>query len=474
MKLGAVGLAALGSPALAAARRQARPNILWLVSEDNNPFSGAYGDKLARTPNIDALAGKGVLYRHVYATAPVCAPSRFAILTGVNAQSCGPANHMRAVAHLPPALRTYPEYMRSAGYYCTNNSKTDYNCDVEPARIWNESSNKAHWRNRPPGTPFLAVFNYMTTHESMLFRVTPGRVKPDDVRVPAYLPDTQDIRTDISSYYNLMEKMDGQLGERLAELEADGLAEDTIIFYYSDNGGVLPWSKRYANEAGLRVAMTVYVPPKWQHLAGVKPGTVVNAPTSLLDLAPTLLSLANIPVPRTMQGYAFLGPRRAPAQRHAFGMRDRMDERYDFVRTLTDGRYRYVRNYMPHRQYGMHGGFEWQAKGYQDWERQNMAGRTNPAQARFFKPKPFEELYDRQGDPDGINNRIADPALASVLRRLRQALDQQILAINDNGFIPEGSPLEGWEPSRRPGAYPLRAIMALAAGAASGRPANLP
>lgn len=469
---GAATVAALGARPLHAKGTRELPNILWLVSEDNNPFIGAYGDQIAHTPTIDALAAKGVLYRNVYSTGPVCAISRFSILTGVYAQSCAPANAMRAVAHLPSILRTYPEYMRTAGYFCTNNWKTDYNCDVSPARIWNESSAKAHWRDRPAGQPFMAVFNYMTTHESMMFRVTPGKVKPADVRVPAYLPDTTDVRTDIASYYNLIEKMDGQLAERLAELEADGLADDTIVFYYSDNGGVLPWSKRYSNEAGLRVSMVVYVPPKWQHLAGVKPGSIVDAPTSLMDLAPTLLSLVGITVPKTMHGHAFLGPQARP-QRYAFGMRDRMDERYDFVRSVTDGRFRYIRNYMPHRPYGMHAGYEWQMKAYQDWERQHLANRLNSTQDRFFRPKPFEELYDRQSDPDEVTNRINDPELQGVIRRMRSVLDEQMLAINDNGFIPEGSALEGYEASRRPGAYPLREIMALASAAAKGDPSNI-
>jgi arylsulfatase A-like enzyme len=241
------------------------PNILWLVSEDHSPFLGAYGDSVAHSPVVDALAKKGILYRHAYANAPVCAPSRFGILTGCYPESSAPAQHMRAMANLPTIMRTYPEYMRSLGYYCTNNDKTDYNCDVEPERIWNESSNTAHWRNGPKDTPFLAVFNYMTTHESRLFRPTPvpGPVTPDQVQIPPYLPDTPALRTDFASYYNLIAQMDAELGEKLAELETDGLAEDTIVFYYSDHGGVLPRSKRYCYEEGLRAALIVHFPPKW-------------------------------------------------------------------------------------------------------------------------------------------------------------------------------------------------------------------
>ncbi|KHL24171.1 sulfatase [Croceibacterium mercuriale] len=449
-----------------------KPNILWLVSEDNNPLIGAYGDRLARTPVIDGLAGRGILYRNVYCNAPVCAPSRFGILTGCYPESCGPAHHMRATARLPAILRTYPEYMRSAGYYCSNNDKTDYNCDVDPARIWDASSSSAHWRDRPDGKPFMSVFNYMTTHESRIFSPTPGPVTPDQVRVPAYLPDTPAMRGDFASYYNLMSRMDTQVGERLAELEADGLAEDTIIFYYSDNGGVLPRSKRYCYDEGLRVALIVYVPPKWQHLSPVAMGSEVTEPVSFIDLAPTLLSLANIPRPATMAGAAFLGPHIGRRDGWVFGMRNRMDERYDFVRTATDGRYRYIRNYMPHRPWGMHGDFAWLAKGYQSWDEERLAGRLTPAQTRFFGPKPFEEFYDLQADADQLDNRIADPAQARRIAAFRTALDRHMLAIRDNGFIPEGAHGEGYAESRVERDYPLRSVMRLAAVAARGDPRN--
>lgn len=476
--LGAGAGALLSTVAARAAGRPAapgeRPNILWLVSEDNNPFIGAYGDPLAHTPQIDALARRGILYRNAYSNAPVCAPTRFTILTGINSESCGPAQHMRAKAHLPETLRTYPELLRAGGYYCTNNDKTDYNCDVEPERIWNEQGKSAHWRGRAAGQPFMSVFNFMRTHESRLFHRTDGKVQPEDVRLPAYLPDTPGIRQDYASYYNLIEEMDGLVGEKLAELEADGLADDTIVFYYSDNGGSLPGSKRYCHDEGLRCALVVHVPEKCRHLAPAGPGSTIDAPVSFVDLAPTLLSLAGQPIPATMQGAPFLGRAMVGPKPFAFGMRGRMDERIDMVRTVTDGRYRYVRNYLPYLPMVQYQAFAWQAQGYQDWDRLHREGRLNEVQARPFAPRPFEEFYDLSVDPDQIHNLAGQPAHDARMAEFSAALDAHIIAVNDNGFLPEGMAGEGWTESRVAGAYPLKQAMALARRAATGTAQDLP
>lgn len=471
----AAGIAATAAaPTLARPKGRQRPNILWIVSEDNNPYVGAYGDKLAHTPTIDGLAKKGLLYRNVYSNAPVCAPSRFGILTGVYPESCAPANQMRAIGTLPPGFRTYPELMRAAGYFCTNSAKTDYNCDIDPKAIWDGQGKDAHWRSRTDKTqPFMAVFNYEITHESRLFKPTPGRVTADMITVPPFLPDTSGIRQDFASYYNLMEKMDGQLGDRLSELEADGLADDTIIFHYSDNGGVLGRSKRYCYDEGLRCEMVVYAPPKWRHLIPAAPGSEIETPVSFIDLAPTVLALAGVRQPPQMRGVPFLGAKARP-QHYAFGMRNRMDERIDFQRTVTDGRWRYIRNYMPHRPWGQHQAFEWLAKGYQEWEQAHIDGKLNAVQDRFFQPKPFEELYDLAGDPHEIDDLARDPAHAATLAKLSSLVDDHMIAIHDNGFIPETMAGEGWVASRDPKLYPLKEVMAIARTAASGGSDALP
>jgi arylsulfatase A-like enzyme len=451
----------------------ARPNVLWLVSEDNNPFIGAYGDSLAATPHLDRLAADGILYRNAYSTSPVCAPSRFALITGAYAETCGPAHNMRASGKIPSTLRGFPEYLRAAGYYCTNNAKTDYNAPINTGRTWNVSGDTAHWRNRPAGAPFFAVFNTDRTHESKIFGASPGDVTASQVRVPAYLPNDPAIRRDRAAYYDLMHKMDGIIGDRLAELEDAGLADDTIVFYYSDNGGVLPRSKRFCYEDGLRTALIVRVPPKWRHLAGPGPGSTVSAPVSLIDLPPTVLALAGVSAPAHLQGTAFLGAGNSANRQYAFGGRARMDERYDLVRTVTDGRYRYIRNYAPHRPGGQHVAYAWQEKSYQAWEQAHLDGKLPEVQDRFWREKPAEELYDLRADPDQVNNLVAGGQHADIVRRLRTALYDHMIKIHDNGFIPEGSPAEGYDQSRKAGAYPIADVIALADRAIARDAANL-
>lgn len=452
---------------------QSRPNFLCLVSEDCPPRLGAYGDRLARTPNLDRLAGEGVTWLVANCTSPVCAPSRFAILTGRHAENVPPAQHMTAFGPFPKGIATYPEVFRAAGYYCTNNSKTHYNCDVDPNTLWDETSGTAHWRNRPAGAPFLAVFNTMLTHESCMFERKDGPVRPQDVTVPAYLPDSDGIRQSLASYYNQIERMDAFMGERLAELEADGAAEDTIVFYYSDHGSPLPRSKRFCYDEGLGVPMIVRVPARWRHLLDEAPGTTVDTPVSLVDLFATFLSAAGLDMVEGLQGQAFLGPKRRERD-FAFGGRDRMDERYDLTRTVRSARFRYIRNYAPHRVWGQHYAFAWESKAYQDYETAHIAAQLTPIQERFWQRKPAEELYDIAQDPDATVNLASNPAYVAELERMREALDQHMLDIHDCGFIPEASPAEAWQASRDKAVYPIGEVIALAGRAIARDENNVP
>lgn len=451
-----------------------RPNILWLVSEDNNPFIGAYGDTVAHTPHLDAFARAGVRYENVYCGVPVCAPSRFSILTGIPAHSCSPAQHHTANATLPSVFKTYPELLRQAGYYCTNLFKTDYNCNVDPHAIWNVQGPEGHWRNAPRNKPFLCVINTGVTHESQLCAAVDGRVTPQQVRVPAYLPDTPQVRSDIASYYNLMERMDAEIQTHLDDLAAAGLSDNTIVFYYSDNGGILPRSKRFCYEEGQRIALMVRYPARWQHLAQAPAGGVVKAPVTLLDLAPTLLAIAGVSQPAQMVGQALVRSRTLAPNRLAFGSRDRMDERYDFIRTVTDGRWRYIRNYMPHRPWGQHVAFQFSTlASYRSWAAEHMGRHLTPAQDRFWGQKPFEELYDLAHDRDEVHNLASSPQHQTQLATFRKALDAEMLRTNDNGFITEGMKGEGFFESRDRQTYPLPRLMVLAGHAARRNPRNI-
>ncbi|MCX6878096.1 MAG: sulfatase-like hydrolase/transferase [Verrucomicrobia bacterium] len=451
-----------------------RPNILWLVSEDNGPFLGCYGDPLAQTPTLDRLAHEGVLYERCF-TMPVCAPSRFTLISGMYPVTCGPAQHMRAQGKIPPWLKGFPAYLRAAGYYTSNNAKTDYNAPINVKEAWNACGKQATYQNRPAGQPFFSVFNHEVSHESCLFpNNEPSQFDPARMRIPPYQPDTPELRADWARYYTRIANLDQQIAAKLKDLTASGLADDTIVFYYADNGGVLPRSKRFLQESGTHVPLIVYYPPKWRHLAPAVPGSRIKEPVHFIDFAPTVLSLAGVTIPAHLQGRAFAGAAKAAPNEFVFCTRDRMDERYDMMRSVVGSRWLYIHNYRPDLPYVQPLNYMFQARGYQSWARVARDGKLTPATAMFWGEKPTEELYDMLADPDSVHNLAADPANRETLERMRAALEQRVLANNDNGFLPEGSALEGYAASRVPGAYPLERVFALATLASLRNVANLP
>jgi arylsulfatase A-like enzyme len=457
------------SSAQAATEARRLPNILWITSEDNGPQMGCYGDPLARTPHLDQLAARGMLYRHAWSNAPVCAPARTTIISGLYPTSTG-SEHMRSQTRLPEPLKMYPQYLRGAGYYCTNNSKEDYNLE-KPEGLWDESSPRAHWKNRAPGQPFFAIFNSVVSHESQVRRRPHEAVTdPADVQLPAYHPDTPEVRRDWAQYYDVVEEMDQIAGRQLRELEEAGLADETIVFYYGDHGPGLPRGKRWPYNSGLAVPMIVYIPDAWSHLrpADYQPGGVSERLVSFVDLAPTLLSLAGIEPPVHLQGSAFLGPFATPDPPYMFGFRGRMDERYDMVRSVRDERYIYIRNYMPHRIYGQYLDYMFQTPTTQVWRRLYDEGKLEPPQTFFWEPKPSEELYDLQLDPDEVVNLADSPEHQEIKSRLSGALRDWILETRDIGFLPEAEiharagSATPYEMAQDPQRYPLESILAMA------------
>lgn len=417
------------------------PNILWLTSEDNSPFLGCYGDDFATTPNLDRLASQGFLYTHAYANAPVCAPARNTIITGVYASSNG-NQHMRSFYKKGNEVRFSPQFLREIGYYCTNNAKEDYNIDKSQTQdIWDESSKNAHYKNRKPGQPFFAVFNTSISHESRIHRSIPTeelRHNPKDVKLPPYHPDTPEMRHDWAQYYDKVEDMDTWVGKKLQELEDAGLAKNTIVFYYSDHGGVLGRSKRFVYESGTWVPFIVRIPKKYKHLFPAKEtGSKVDRLISFVDLAPTLLSIAGITIPDYMQGNAFLGKQKTEDQEYEYMFRGRMDERYDMSRAVRDKKFRYIRNYMPHRIYGLHHNYLWRAPSMRSWEQAYLNGECNEIQSIFWHTKPPEELYDTESAPWEVNNLAGNPEYEGVLKKMRKANKEWVTRIYDTGFIPE-------------------------------------
>ena len=453
-------------PALAADK----PNILWLTSEDHGPQMGCYGDENGRTPNVDALAAKGMIFKRAWSCAPVCAPARTAIITGMYPSSTG-GLHMRSMVPLPEGTTLFPKLLRDAGYYCTNNSKEDYNVR-KPAGTWDVSSGQAHWKNRAASQPFFAVFNSTKSHESQI-RTRPHKqvTDPAKVRVPAYHPDMAEVRQDWAQYYDKVSEADADAGARLRELEEAGLADETIVFYYGDHGSGMPRSKRWPSNSGLHVPLVVYFPQKWQHLAPkeYKAGGKSDRLVNFVDLAPTALSIAGIEPPKWMQGHAFAGPHQSEPQPFLFGERGRMDERNDLVRSVTDGRYVYLRNYFPHVSQAQRVDYQFATPTTRVWRALFDKGLANEAQSIFWKtPKAPEELYDLQNDRDEVRNLAASPEHREVLARLRQAQRDRAAKTRDVCFLPEGelhSRSEGSTPydmARDDEKYPFDRIFAAA------------
>ncbi len=416
-----------------AVERDQKPNILWIVSEDNSPWIGAYCDSLAQTPNLDKLAANGILFTNAYSNAPVCAPSRCTLITGMYANGLG-TQHMRSTYSIPDSIRFYPEFLRKAGYYTTNNVKKDYNT-IDRPQAWDESSKTATYKSRKKGQPFFHIQNLTISHESRLHFDSIPKTPTERVKLYPYHPDTPEMRKDYAVYYDRMQDLDMQIGEILNELEKEGLADETIVFYYADHGGPIAGTKRFATQQGLQVPLIVRIPEKYRHLTAYESGQRVNRPLSFIDFPPTLMQIANIEIPKQFQGKPFLQP--DDHQDLVFGFAGRMDESMNMVRTVTDGKYRYTRNYFPKQPYGTHIQTLWKAPGMRSWHDAFLAGKTNAAQSAFFEARPYEELYDIENDQYQINNLVSDTQFSKVKGQLSQALTQWQLDIGDTGFIPE-------------------------------------
>lgn len=435
----------LSSVTLGAA--QTRPNILWLSCEDISPHIGCFGDNKAITPHIDQLARVGVRYTHTFTTAGVCAPCRSGIITGMYHTTIG-THHMRCKAKLPEHIKAFTSYLRNAGYYCTNRSKTDYQTgDLKDA--WDQSSSKAHWRNRKGDQPFFAVFNFTGCHESGIageskYRTVTKQLKPsqrqdpDELTLPPYYPDTPVTREDWKRNYELITAMDAWAGDLIRQLKEDGLYDNTIIFFWSDHGVGLPRAKRWLYDSGTHVPLVVRIPPAYRVHGQGRPNAQNDQLVSSIDFGPTVLNLAGVKVPGHMQGQPFLGRDLPKPRDYVYGARDRMDERYDVIRAVRDKRFRYIRNYEPLKPYYQYMNTPEKGATMKEIRRVHAEGKLPEAAALFMQGrKPVEELYDLKTDPHEINNLAGDPQYRDRLETMRRVHLQWVQDTKDLGLIPE-------------------------------------
>ena len=423
-----------------------RPNILWISCEDISPNLGCYGDDYASTPNLDQLAEQGVRFTQAFTPSGVCAVNRTGIITGMYPVAYG-GQHMRAKIPFPPGVRCFPEYLRQAGYFCTNKSKTDYQSNPDLRKVWDRQGAKhGDWRDRKPGQPFFSVINLTITHESQIrhgegtHAALQQNLQPNQIHNPAlaakYLPpiypNTPETRKDWAWYHDNISEMDRQAGQILQRLNDDGLADNTIVIFWSDHGRGLPRGKRWIYDSGVHIPMIVRWPGR------LKAGAVNDELISTQDLPPTVLALAGLQPKDYMHGRIFLGDKKQPAPKMLFFHRDRMDEALEFMRAARDKQFKYIRNFEPERPYAQHIDYMDKMPTLVDMRRLHQEGKLNSVQSLWFRSrKPIEELYDIITDPHETNNLATLPKHQKTLKRMRDALETWQVQVGDSSFVPE-------------------------------------
>ncbi len=433
---------------LGAQKSNEKPNIVWLVTEDNSKhYLKLYDPAGAPMPHIESLAQNGIVFNHAFSQGPVCSVARSTLISGCYAPRIGAQYHRKMKkAPMPEGLEMFPFYLREAGYYTTNNSKEDYNL-IKSDAVWDESSRKATFQNRMPGQPFFHVQNFGITHEGRLHFSAEGMSKNPTVfqasqmRPFPYHPNTPTFRYTNAWYRDLHQKADDEMGKFISQLDNQGLLENTIIFYYGDHGGVLPRSKGYIYESGIHVPLVVYVPEKWQHLVPLARGSRTDAFVQFMDFGPTVLNLAGVEIPAQMDGVPFLGKgvtkRDLESRNQAFSYADRFDEKYDLVRAIRRDNFKYLRSYQPFNMDALFNFYRYKMLAYQEWQKLFDQGSLDRNQNQFFLPRAPEALYDLKNDPHELNNLAADPDYRQVLHELRKELQHQVKSMPDLSFFPE-------------------------------------
>ena len=422
-----------------------RPNILWITFEDTSASNfGCYGNNDVNTPFADSLAANGIQYMNAWSVAPQSSPARSSLITGCYATTYGMDVH--PVSQITPDGILFPQLLRDAGYYCTNNNKTHYNTTIDNKSCWDECDKEATYNspNRKADQPFFAVFNSLTSHMGRIRTFhTDGRrdytqegIYPSKLTLPSYVPDLPEVRSDYAGHLESTQDVDKWLGIHLAELKAKGLDENTIVFFFSDHGGCIPRGKGYLYESGLKVPMLVYFPEKWRHLAGCTNGKQDEL-VNFTDLGPTVLSLAGIKPPKHMQGKALHGKYASKEKReYQFAFGANQLHHYMPMRAVTDGRYSYIRSYIPYRQFGLRNYYQWGMPSNKAWDKHVLRGHnTKPEWALPFEYAKAEMLFDIENDPGQINDLSERPEYSDILKRMRTALEEHVRTTKDLGFF---------------------------------------
>lgn len=430
--------------------KTARPNVVWFMSEDNSKHYLRHFDPSgAPAPNIESLAAHGITFDRAFSNAPVCSVARTTLITSCYGPRIGTQFHRRIeLAAMPPGVSMFPALLRQAGYYTTNNRKEDYNA-VKGDDVWDESSAKASWTNRPtPETPFFHVVTDTASHESSLHFPAkdtrePTKTDRNSVDLQPYFPDTPLFRYTVARYHDRMMAIDRAVGKLVGQLRDAGELDNTFIFYFGDHGGVLPRSKGYAYESGLHVPLVVRVPKNFARLIDRPIGSRTEGFVEFVDFGPTVLNLAQVDAPEGIDGNAFLGPGiqadQVDGRDEAFGYADRFDEKYDLVRTLRQGDWKYIRNFEPFYPDAMQNNYRYKMAAYGQWRQRHDQGTLSPVQDQFFQPKAPEALYDLANDPHETHNLAGEPAQADRLVRMRERLNARLVAMPDTSFVTEAA-----------------------------------
>lgn len=429
-----------------------KPNFLWLISEDNSKhFLKLYNKHGAAMPNVEKLAQHGLIFDNALSNAPVCSTARTTLATGAYGPRIGTQFHRPAQKiNLPHGLTVFSTQLQNAGYYTTNNAKLDYNF-IEDNKEWDESSKKAQWQNRKPNQPFFHMQTWKDTHEHKLhFPLTDvdnvaTKHDPKTVELFPIYPNTELFRYTQARYLDAHQIVDKKIGDVMAKLEEEGELENTFVFYFGDHGGVLPASKGYIYERGLSIPLVVRIPKNFQHLVAQDMQNVsnkrVSGTVSFIDFGPTLLKLAGLNKAKQHDGSAFIGKDISLASVNkrdtSFSYEDRMDEKYDFVRAIRKGKFKYVRRYLPHYPDALFSEYRYKQAAANEWKDLYRQGKLNAIQSAFYQGKSAEQLFNIETDPHEMNNLANEPAYKNTLVSLRNKLNVQLKSMPDLSFYPE-------------------------------------